>query len=222
MIHIVLADDESLLRAGIRLILEHADDIEVIGEAGDGRQAVELVTRERPDVVLLDIRMPGMDGLTAAEQLARAGLPTKVVMLTTFGEDQYLARALRAGATGFLLKDTAPEALIESVRAAATGTAMLSPAMTRLLIDRYLGQAAGGAQGGEARRLLDTLTDRERDVLRRLGEGGSNAEIGAQLHMSEGTVKGYVSRILTKLECTNRVQAAILAYEAGLLGGDGS
>lgn len=208
----LLADDEHLLRAGIRLVLRHADDIEVVAEAGDGGEAVDLACRLALDVALLDIRMPGVDGLTAAEQLARRAPALKVVMLTTFGEPGYVSRALRAGAAGFVLKDTGPQELIQAVRAAARGGAVLSPRIAKDLIDTYV-----VTDDGEARRLVGTLTAREHEVLVGVGLGMSNAEIARQLFMGEGTVKTYVSRILGKLGRDNRVQAAIVAHEAGIL-----
>ncbi|MEU5260894.1 response regulator transcription factor [Amycolatopsis sp. NPDC021455] len=211
-IRVLLADDEHLLRAGIRLVLRHADDIEVVAEAGDGGEAVDLACRLALDVALLDIRMPGVDGLTAAEQLARRAPALKVVMLTTFGEPGYVSRALRAGAAGFVLKDTGPQELIQAVRAAARGGAVLSPRIAKDLIDTYV-----VTDDGEARRLVGTLTAREHEVLVGVGLGMSNAEIARQLFMGEGTVKTYVSRILGKLGRDNRVQAAIVAHEAGIL-----
>jgi DNA-binding NarL/FixJ family response regulator len=215
MIRVLLADDEALIRTGIRLVLETTDDIEIAAEAATGAEAVELVRRHRIDVALLDIRMPKLDGLAAAEQIIAQVPHTRVVMLTTFGEDEYVARALRAGAAGFLLKDTTPDGLIEAVRIAAAGEAILSPKITRHLIDRYVGPE--DSRGDLARRRLEVLTERERDVLILIGDGSSNAEIAKSLLLSEGTAKAHVSRILTKLDCTNRVQAAILAHDAGLL-----
>jgi DNA-binding NarL/FixJ family response regulator len=215
MIRVLLADDEALIRAGIRLVLETADDIEIVAEAADGAEAVELVRRHRVDVALLDIRMPRLDGLAAAEQITQLVPHTKVVVLTTFGEDDYVARALRAGAAGFLLKDTPPDGLIQAVRVAAGGEAILSPKITRQLIDRYVGPE--DTRSDAARRRLEVLTARERDVLILISDGLSNAEIAKGLLLSEGTAKAHVSRILMKLGCTNRVQAAILAHDAGLL-----
>jgi DNA-binding NarL/FixJ family response regulator len=214
-IRVLLADDEQLLRAGVRLVLRHAEDIEVVAEAGDGAEAVEQACRLPVDVVLLDIRMPGTDGLTAVEQITRRAPAVKVVMLTTFGERDYIARALRAGAAGFLLKDTGPQELIQAVRATAHGDAILSPRVTKNLIDHYVG--ADDSRAVEARQAVSTLTDRERDVLVMVGLGLSNAEAARQLFMGEGTVKTYVSRILAKLGCANRVQAAIIAHDAGML-----
>jgi DNA-binding NarL/FixJ family response regulator len=215
MIRVLLADDEALIRTGIRLVLETADDIEIVAEAATGSEAVELVRHHRIDVALLDIRMPKLDGLAAAEQITHLVPQTRVVMLTTFGEDEYVARALRSGAAGFLLKDTPPDGLIDAVRVAASGEAILSPRITRHIIDRYVGPE--DSRGDAARRRLEVLTERERDVLIHIGDGSSNAKIAKSLLISEGTAKAHVSRILTKLGCTNRVQAAILAHDAGLL-----
>ena len=217
MIRVLLADDQELVRSGIRLILRHADDIEVVAEAADGDEAVRLVVQHQVDVALLDIQMPRSDGLGAAERIAARAPSTRVVMLTTFGEDEYLARALYAGASGFLLKDSTPQQLIEAVRLAAVDKPIVSPEITRRLIDRYLGADRTRAEAHGAR--IAALTDRERDVLVMIGAGSSNAEIARQLYMGEGTAKTHVSRILAKLGCANRVQAAIIAHDAGLLAG---
>ena len=214
-IQVLLADDERLIRAGVRLVLRHAEDIEVSAEAENGAQAVELACRLPIDVALVDIRMPGTDGLTTVEQISQRAPRVKAVVLTTFGEPDYIARALRAGAAGFLLKDIGPRDLIQAVRTAAHGGAILSPRITRDLIAQYL--AADDVKRAEARRLVSSLADREREVLVLVGLGLSNAEAGRRLYMGEGTVKTYVSRILTKLGCANRVQAAIIAHDAGLL-----
>ncbi|MFD9338394.1 response regulator [Streptomyces sp. NPDC060028] len=215
MIRVVIADDEPLIRAGIRMILTSAADIEVVAEAGNGREAVELARSHAPDVVLLDIQMPVMDGLTALGELGRVLPGVRALVLTTFGEKENVLRALGQGSAGFLLKDSAPGELIGAVRAAAAGDAYLSPAATRHVVDQLAsGQAAG--RGEEARRRVAALSERERGVLALLGEGLSNADAGRRLHMSEATVKTYVSRILAKLECENRVQAALLARDAGL------
>jgi DNA-binding NarL/FixJ family response regulator len=211
----MLADDESLIRAGIRLVLQNAPEIEIVAEATDGREAVELARRHHIDVALLDIRMPKSDGLAAAAEIRRLVPRTQVVMLTTFGEEAYVAKALRSGAAGFLLKDTPPDDLIQAVRVAARGEAILSPRITRQLIDRYVGPEDSSAD--RARQRLNVLTDKEREVVVLVGAGLSNSEIAKNLLMSEGTAKAHVSRILTKLDCTNRVQAAILAHDAGLL-----
>jgi DNA-binding NarL/FixJ family response regulator len=214
-IRVLVADDEVLLRAGIKLILKHAGDIDVVAEAGDGAQAVERACEPGIDVVLMDIRMPGMDGVTAMEQLAGRAPAVKVVMLTTFGENDYVARALRAGAAGFLLKDTGPHELIHAVRAVAGGHVTLSPNVTRAIVGDHT--AAGTGRVSAARQLVGELTDREREVLTLMGLGLSNADAAERLYMGEGTVKTHVSHILMKLGCTNRVQAAILAHDAGIL-----
>ncbi|SEQ43139.1 two component transcriptional regulator, LuxR family [Lentzea xinjiangensis] len=210
MIRVLIADDETLMRAGIRLILENDPEITVVAEASDGREAVELSRAHGVDVALLDIRMPGGDGLRAAEQIAAS---TNVVMLTTFGEDSYVAQALKVGATGFLLKDTPPQELINAVRKAARGEPILAPQITKRLIEKHL---TAPDDRSSARRKIDALTAAERSVLELVGEGLSNTEIGEQLFMATGTVKAHISRILPKLGCANRVQAAIVAHDAGL------
>jgi DNA-binding NarL/FixJ family response regulator len=214
-VRVLVADDEALVRVGLRLVLSHAADVEVVGEARDGAEAVELAVGLAVDVVLMDVRMPGMDGLTAAEQLAACAPAIRVVMLTTFGEDEYVARALAAGAAGFVLKDTGPRDLIHAVRAAANGHAILSPRVVQGLVDRYV--IAGAGRAAEARRVVGLLTTRERDVLAMIGLGLSNAEAGRRLYLGEGTVKTHVRHLLTKLGCANRVQAALVARDAGLL-----
>jgi DNA-binding NarL/FixJ family response regulator len=215
VIRVMLADDEALIRAGIRLVLQNAADIEIVAEATDGHEAVELVRRHRVDVALLDVRMARGDGLAAAAEIRRLVPQTQVVMLTTFGEDETVAAALRTGAAGFLLKDTPPDDIIQAVRVAARGEAILSPRITRQLIDRYVGPE--DTRGDHAKRRLGALTNKEREVVVLIGDGLSNGEIARSLLISEGTAKAHVSRILTKLGCTNRVQAAILAHDAGLL-----
>ncbi|MCW7946481.1 LuxR family transcriptional regulator [Streptomyces hygroscopicus] len=215
MIRVLVADDEPLIRAGIRMILTSADDIDVVAEAADGRQAVDLARAHRPDVVLLDIQMPEMDGLTALGELRHSVPTAHALILTTFGERENVLRALGTGGAGFLLKDTAPTELIQAVRAAASGDAFLSPAAARHVVDT-IATSPASQRREEARRRLKTLTERELDVLTLLAEGLSNAGLGSRLHTSEATVKTYVSRILAKLECENRVQAALLARDAGL------
>ncbi|WP_309111623.1 response regulator transcription factor [Saccharothrix sp.] len=213
MIRVVVADDEAMVRAGVRAVLATDGGIEVVAEAAHGHQAIELVCAHRPDVALLDIRMPGLDGLAAAEEIAAVAPTTKVVMLTTFGQDDYVARALGGGAAGFLLKASDPRELITAVHAVAAGAAFLSPAVAHRVVRSY---RAVGASATRARQRTTTLTDRERDVLALLGAGRSNAEIARVLHVVEGTVKAHVSSILDKLGVRNRVEAAILAYESGL------
>jgi len=215
LIRVLLVDDEQLVRSGLRMILESAGDIEVVGEAADGGGAVELVRRHRPDVALMDIRMPAMDGLAATRALTALPDPPRVIMLTTFELDEYVHTALEHGAVGFLLKDTPPRDLIQAVRTVAEGNAMLAPTVTRRLIAEFASR--NSAKAVAARRRLDTLTGREREVVVALAQGLSNAEIGRRLFMSEATVKAHVSRVLAKLGLSNRVQAAILANDAGLL-----
>ncbi|TYC16615.1 response regulator [Actinomadura syzygii] len=209
MIRVLLADDEAMIRAGVRAILTADPAIDVVAEA------VDLTLRHRPDVTLLDIRMPRLDGLAAAAELRRTAPATGVIMLTTFGEDDYIAQALAGGASGFLLKSGDPRELITGVRAVADGAAYLSPKVAHRVITELGGDRLTG--GARARRRTADLTPRERDVLALLGAGLPNAEIAARLHVVEGTVKAYVSAILTRLDVRNRVQAAVLAYEAGLV-----
>ncbi|MFI6451758.1 response regulator [Streptosporangium amethystogenes] len=215
MIRVLLADDEAMIRAGIRAILSTADDIEVVAEAADGHQAIDLALKHHPDICLLDIRMPRLDGLQAAAELRRILPEIAVVMLTTFSEDEYIASALGSGAAGFLLKSGNPRELIAGVQAIAEGGAYLSPTVARRVIT-HLGTRRFGRQA-VAHAHVQELTAREREVLALVGAGLSNAEIARRLHVVEGTVKGYVSQILTRLDLKNRVQAAILAYEAGLV-----
>ena len=215
MITVVVADDEPMVCAHLRTILGSAGDIEVVAEAQDGAEAVEAVIRHRPAVVLMDLRMPGVDGLTAIGRICALPEPPAVVALTTFDADTYVIRALRAGASGFLVKSTPPEDLIGLVRVAADGHTVLSPAAARRLVAM---SADSHQRDGEARKRISGLTERERDVLACLGEGLSNADIAGRLHLAEATVKSYVSRMLVKLDCTNRTQAGLLAHEAGLAG----
>ena len=215
MIRVLLADDEELVRFGLRTVLESAG-LEVVGEASDGAEAVALAAELKPDVVLMDIRMPRVDGLAAARTILSRPDPPRVAVLTTFHTDTYVVGALEAGASGFLLKDTPPRQIVAAVRAVADGSEMLSPAVTRRLISEYV-REQGDSRGDAARKRLEPLTDREREVLVLVGRGLSNAEAARTAYMTEATVKTYVSRMLTKLGLTNRTQAAILAYEAGLL-----
>jgi DNA-binding NarL/FixJ family response regulator len=216
-IRLLLVDDDPLVRAGLALMLGGADDVEIVGEAADGDEAGALVDRTRPDVVLMDIRMPGVDGLTATERLrGRADAP-QVVVLTTFHADEQVLRALRAGAAGFVLKDTPPAEILDAVRRVAAGEPVLSPAVTRRLMQRAVAGTAPDARRTRARARVETLNDREREVAVAVGRGMANADIAAHLFMSVATVKAHVSRILAKLGLGNRVQIALLAYDAGLL-----
>ncbi|MDO8145794.1 response regulator transcription factor [Isoptericola sp. 178] len=217
-ISVVVVDDDPLVRAGLGLILGGAPEVRVVGDADDGDAGVELVRRVRPDVVLMDIRMPRVDGIEATRQLAAADAMPRVIVLTTFDTDDMVLRALRAGAAGFLLKDTPPDQLVAAVRAAAAGEPTLSPSVAAQLIDQVSGGAAAESEAGRraARRRLETLTDREREVAAELARGLSNAEIAGELYLSVPTVKTHVSRILDKLAAGNRVQAAIAVHDAGL------
>src|SRR5499433_2878730 len=214
MIRVVVVDAEQMVCAHLRTILGSADDIEVVDEAHDGAAGVEAVVRSRPDVVLMDLRMPGVDGLTAIERIGELAAKPAVVVLTTCDADQYVLRALRAGASGFLVKSTPPEDLIGLVRVAAEGHTVLSPAAARRLI---AASADSRPAAERARKLVGSLTEREVEVLTGLGEGLSNAQIAARLFLSEATVKGYVSRMLDKLGLDNRTQAGLLAHDAGLV-----
>ncbi|MFF9767502.1 response regulator [Streptomyces sp. NPDC014636] len=213
MIRVLVAEDQSAVRAGLVLILGSAPDIEVVGEAEDGERAVELARDLGPDLVLMDVQMPRLDGVTATRRIVAERL-ADVLVLTTFDLDEYVFGALRAGAAGFLLKNTEAKDLLDAVRAVARGEGMVAPAVTRRLIAEFAAAPARGAEADPA--VLEGLTRREREVLGRIGEGLSNAEIAARLNMAEGTVKTHVSRLLAKLELRSRVQAAVLARELGL------
>ena len=217
MIRILLADDQAMIRTGLRMILEAQSDLAVVGEAADGREAVEQARRVRPDVVLMDVRMPGVDGLEATRRLAGAGAEqgTRVIVLTTFDVDEYVVEALRAGASGFLLKDAPADVLLDGIRAVASGDALLAPSVTRRLIDRFV--AAHPRVDARVEADLATLTERERQVLTLMARGLSNDEIGERLYVSESTVKTHVSSVLSKLHLRDRVQAVVLAYEAGIV-----
>ncbi|MDP9865672.1 MULTISPECIES: response regulator [Streptosporangium] len=213
MIRVLIVDDEVLVRSGLRMILEATGDVVVVGEACEGAEAVGAAVRLSPDVILMDVRMPGMDGLSAAAEIGRLPDPPKVIMLTTFDIDEYVHLALRAGAVGFLLKDTPPRDFAAAVRTVAAGNAMLAPTVTRRLISSFAEKGPSPAEA--ARKRLAVLTYRERQVLREVARGLSNAEIGRELTMSEATVKAHVSNSLAKLGLANRVQAAILVHDAG-------
>lgn len=212
MIRVLIADDQALVRGGFRAILTAQPDVEVVGEASTGRQAVDLIANTVPDVVLMDVRMPDLNGIEATRRIIESGTATRVLMLTTFDVDDHVYGAFRAGATGFLLKTVSPEQLVEAVRAAYVGDALLAPAITRRLVERFAAAPRPGA--GEQ---LAQLTDRERDVLRLIAQGLSNDEIAARLFLSSGTVKTHVGRILAKYNLRDRVQAVVLAYETGLV-----
>ncbi|MEV5486122.1 MULTISPECIES: response regulator transcription factor [Streptomyces] len=217
VIRVLLVDDEEMIRHGVRLVLRHAEGIEVVGEAVNGAEAVRLAAELRPDVLLLDIRMPVLDGLAAVEPLAALDPAPQVVMLTTFGDEENVIGALRAGATGFLLKDEGRQELIRAVRAAAMGDAVLSPGVTGAVVRRMLSGGAGAVAAASDGRVAG-LTDREQEVLVMLGEGLSNLEIGRRLGIGVGTVKTHVRSVLGKTGCGSRVQAALLAHQAGLMG----
>ena len=212
-IRVLVVDDDALVRAGLSMLLAGAEDIEIVGEAADGSEVAQAVTDHQPAIVLMDIRMPGMDGLAATELLRTQEDAPEVIVLTTFEADEYVVRALRAGASGFLLKDTPPAELVRAVRAVAAGEPMLSPAITRRLMAQVADSEAGDRQR-QARERLERLTEREREVAVAIGLGKPNAEIARELYMSVATVKAHVSHMLEKLELNNRVQIALLAHDA--------
>ena len=218
MTRVLLVDDDALVRAGLRMILESAPDLQVVGEAADGAEVPDAVAAHRPDVVLMDIRMPRVDGLAATAALMARPEPPRVIVLTTFDLDDFVFRALEAGAAGFLLKDTPPLELVAAVRVVAAGEAMLSPTVTRRLISRFADDPRAARRRAAVSR-ISTLTEREHEVLLEVGRGASNSEIGSALYMSEATVKAHVSKLLVKLGAANRVQVAIVAHDAGLLDG---
>jgi DNA-binding NarL/FixJ family response regulator len=217
MITVLLADDHSLIRKGFRLILDAEPDIEVAGEAGDGTTAVSMASALRPDVVLMDVQMPGRDGIEATRDIVAAGLPSKVLILTTFDLDDYVYAGLRAGASGFLLKDSQPDDLVAAIRTIAAGDAVLAPGATRRLIRQFAAQQPEQPGGRRAEQIRRVLTSREQDVFSLIAAGMSNSEIAASLHLSAGTVKIHVGRILAKLGLRDRVQAVVLAYESTLI-----
>ena len=220
-IRVLLADDDALLRAGLAVVLGTAPDLEVVAEAGDGLQAVDLCLRHRPDVVLMDVRMPGIDGIEATRRLVTASPEIKIMILTTFQHDEYVWGALRAGASGFLLKRASPERLLDAVRTIAAGEALVDPSVTRDLIHRSL--SAGGGRtdtpSAEIRGRLAQLTEREQQVLRLLAQGHSNAEIAELLVIAESTAKTHVKRVLAKIGAHDRAQAVVFAYRSGLVAG---
>jgi DNA-binding NarL/FixJ family response regulator len=214
VIRVLVADDQALVRAGFRAILEAQDDLEVVGEAGDGGEAVANARELRPDVVLMDVRMPGVDGIEATRRLLRDGDAPRVLMLTTFDLDEYVYEAMRAGASGFLLKDAPRDQLVGAVRTVAAGDSLLAPALLRRLIEDFVRRPAPGARSHPE---LEELTERELEVLTLIARGLANAEIAAQLFVSEATVRTHVTHILAKLGLRDRVQAVVLAYETGLV-----
>jgi DNA-binding NarL/FixJ family response regulator len=215
-IRVAIADDQGLVRAGFRMIVDSQADMEIAGEAGDGQAAIDLVRREHPDVVLMDIRMPRVDGIAATRAITAApGAPTRVVILTTHELDEYVFDALAAGASAFLLKAAPPEDLIRAIRVVASGDALLAPSVTKRLIEEFANRPKPAAK---KLKQLEQLTEREREVLTEVARGLTNAEIAARLHVAETTVKTHVAHVLDKLELRDRVQAVILAYETGLAG----
>ncbi|HEY5889834.1 MAG TPA: response regulator transcription factor [Acidimicrobiia bacterium] len=212
MIRVLLADDQAMIRSGLRMILESEADLLVIGEAENGEEAIRLSKREKPDVVLMDVRMPGVDGLEATRLIHQTLPDVKVIVLTTFDLDEYIYAALRGGASGFLLKDADSETLIRAIRIVAAGDALIAPSVTRRLIDEFASRPTQPRVQG-----LDDLTEREIEVLKQMARGLSNAEIAEALFVSETTVKSHVSHLLTKLQLRDRVQAVVAAYEAGLV-----
>ena len=213
-IRVFLADDQALVRSGFRMLIEAEDDLAVVGEAADGAAAVRALTAQPADVVLMDIRMPVMDGVEATRQIAQAGLGTKVLVLTTFDVDEYVFAALKAGASGFLLKDARPADLLNAIRNVAAGEAVMAPSATRRLLDQVV-PTLPTSPGADRR--LDVLTEREREVLIEIAAGATNSEIAARLYMAEGTVKTHIGRLLSKLHCRDRVGLVLLAYEAGVV-----
>jgi DNA-binding NarL/FixJ family response regulator len=214
-LRVAIADDQQLVRAGFRMILDAEPGFTVVGEAADGLAAVNLVTREEPDVVLMDVRMPHLDGIEATRQITASGVATRVLVVTTFDVDEYVARAVRAGASGFLLKDTPPDELLRAITVVARGDALLAPSSTRQLIEQYVSDTAAPLADGEE--VVASLTGREREVLGLLARGMSNAEIADELVLGETTIKTHVGRVLAKLDVRDRVQAVVWAYEHGVV-----
>ncbi|WP_404190829.1 response regulator [Streptomyces tauricus] len=221
MTTVLIFDDQSLQRFGFRMLVESQDDMTVLGEAANGGEAVRMTAELRPDVVLMDIRMPGLDGIEATRRITTAGNRTRVLILTTFDLDEYAYAGLRAGASGFLIKDAQPEELLAGIRAVATGDAVVAPSLTRRLLDAYAEHLPSGPKTSDASPAADprltSLTDREREILTVIGQGWTNSEISARLHLAESTVKTHVSRILAKTGSRDRIQAVILAYDTKLV-----
>lgn len=218
MTTVLIADDQAMQRFGFRMLLESQDDMTVVGEAANGHEALQLVARHQPDVALMDIRMPLLDGIEATRRIVRAGVPTRVLIVTTFDLDRYAYDGLRAGASGFLVKDALPEELLSGIRAVAGGDAVVAPSLTRRLLDAYV-QHLPSSPGGPATQdpRIAALTGREREILTVIGQGWSNTEIAERLHLAESTVKTHVTRILAKTGARDRVQAVILAYDTHLV-----
>ncbi len=216
MISVLLADDQALVRSGLRMLVDAADDMEVVGEASNGADAVAMVRTRRVDVVLMDVRMPVMDGTEATRLIHELDNDTKVLVLTTFDLDEYVFAALRNGASGFMLKDALPEDLLDAIRTVAGGAAVVAPTATRRLLDHVAGSLPDGKTPCQDR--LDALTEREREVLLQVADGANNTEIGQRLYMAEGTVKTHIGRLLSKLEARDRVGLVLVAHECGLLG----
>jgi DNA-binding NarL/FixJ family response regulator len=215
VIRVLLCDDQALVRSGFRMILEAREDLEVVGEAGDGREAIARARDLRPDVILMDVRMPDVDGVEATRRIVASGSPARILILTTFDLDEYVYEAIRAGASGFLLKDVHPPQLVDAIRVVAAGEALLAPTVTRRLLDRFAHTLPGAEE--KAPPGLESLTERELEVLKLLAGGLSNAELAKRLFLSETTVKSHISSVLRKLDLRDRVQAVVLAYEAGLV-----
>ncbi|MEU6221872.1 response regulator transcription factor [Streptomyces sp. NPDC047022] len=223
-IRTVLADDQPLVRAGLRMLINDAPDIDIVGEAGTGAEALQLAREHQPDVVVMDIRMPVMDGIEATRRIKAEGLPTRVIMLTTFDDDENVYAALRGGASGFLVKDMVLDDILAAIRVVAAGDALIAPGVTRRLIQDFAEQGPAPAQRAAAaapRRVIDGITEREREVLILIGRGMSNSEIAAHLYISVATTKSHVARLLAKLEVRDRVQLVIAAYEAGMVSPNG-
>lgn len=214
-IRVLLADDQDLVRSGFRMLIEAEDDLEVVAEAADGQQALQILSSQPVDVVLMDIRMPVLDGVEATRRISASGAPTKVLVLTTFDLDEYVFAALKAGASGFLLKDARPDELLNAIRNVAAGEAVMAPSATRRLLDHVVPTLPTSPTQSDER--LDLLTDREKEVLVEVAKGATNAEIAATLYMAEGTVKTHIGRLLSKLKCRDRVGLVLFAFEAGLV-----